>query len=787
MLLYFQKFSLFINKLQIGCKFVATVLFLFPICAFAASSPTLDQKIGQMLMFGFDGSSLKPSDAIVSDITNQRIGGVVLFDYNMKLHNYDKNIKSPQQLRTLTEQLQNYNKGQTPLLIGVDYEGGAVNRLPENLGFPKTITAQDVAKLPNADIEKYAKQMADTISDSGINLVFAPVLDLNINPNNPVIGKLGRSFSDDQANVAAVADIFAKAYSQRNILCTYKHFPGHGSSVTDSHLSFVDVSQTWQTKELLPYKKLLNKADSCELVMTGHLINRQLDPTGLPASLSNKITTDLLRKQLDFKGVVITDDLQMKAITNQYDLEKVVKLAINSGADILLFGNQLADYNPHEAQDIIAIIKKLIANKEISAARIDEAYARIIKLKKIVGADFSLRNQNNKNYKYNEIIPLKKLFDHAGIDHAFPGGCVMAGTLKQTFVKQCFGSYYYHVFIPDNVDNIFDLASMTKVIATTSAVMVLYDEHKINLDDPVVKYLPEFTGKNAAQTAIKKKITIRDLLTHSSGLPADDWVNDLNVSTNERWRILLQTSTVAPRDKVEIYSDVNFETLGKVVEKISGTTLDKFVAEHVFTPLKMEHTFFNPDKKYCPWIIPTSTIAYPIKLDRCHVDDDVAYSLGGVAGHAGLFSTLDDLSVFAKMMLSQGIYNGVQIFKPETVALFTTRANIVPNSSRALGWDTVYNPNSPASFVQHQATAGLYIDPDAFGHTGFTGTSMWISKKYGIYVILLTNKEMPYTNHQRTTLNKYWRQQINSAIWQNLGFTQKNALYVVPHVPELAE
>jgi beta-N-acetylhexosaminidase len=334
-------------------------------------------KIGQMLIMGFDGMTLNADNTIVKAIQAQHIGGVILFDYHFQTKQFNKNIQSPTQLKRLTQQLQSYAKNN--LLIGIDYEGGKVNRLKENVGFPKTHTAAELAFFSEEDIKKYADQMAATLSEVGANLNFAPVLDVNINPNNPAVGQLERSFSSDPEKVSHYANIFSAAFRARNIISTYKHFPGQGSSAGDTHLNCVDVTETWQSIELEPYQALLKNASQA-IVMTAHIINKKLDSDGYPASLSKKMTQDLLREKLHFDGVVVTDDLQMQAITNHYKLEDTVRLAILAGADLLLFGNQLTE-TPLVAENVVELIYQDVVTGKIPIARIEESYQRIVKLK----------------------------------------------------------------------------------------------------------------------------------------------------------------------------------------------------------------------------------------------------------------------------------------------------------------------------------------------------------------------------------------------------------------------
>ncbi|HVT62181.1 MAG TPA: glycoside hydrolase family 3 N-terminal domain-containing protein, partial [Legionellaceae bacterium] len=302
------------------------------IFADAIPEVNLRDKIGQMLLIGFDGKKVTADSEIVKTIQRNNIGGVILFDYDYKRKTYNRNIESPKQVKQLNKDLQyltaegnlHHKRPTLPLLISVDYEGGKVNRLGAQYGFPQTISAAEFGQKNMDEAESIAESMAFTLHDAGFNLNFAPVLDVNVNQDNPVIGKKDRSFSSDAMAVSHYAGIYARHFLNQKIQCVYKHFPGHGSSTKDSHLGFVDVTDTWQSYELLPYHDLLNSNESCGVVMTAHIVNRRLDESGLPATLSYKILTELLRKQLNFKGVIVTDDMQMKAISDNYGLEQAL-------------------------------------------------------------------------------------------------------------------------------------------------------------------------------------------------------------------------------------------------------------------------------------------------------------------------------------------------------------------------------------------------------------------------------------------------------------------------------
>ncbi len=355
------------------------------------SEVSLRDKIGQMLLIGFDGKKVSKHSPIIKIIKKNNIGGVILFDYDYRTKTYDKNIENPQQVKMLNNDLQyfnaqgnlKYNRPQLPLLISVDYEGGKVSRLNEQYGFPPTLSAADVGKKSLKDAEASAEFMAQVLKKAGFNLNFAPLVDVNVNPNNPIIGKKDRSFSSNANLVAKYANVFSRHFLNQKIQCAYKHFPGQGSSTTDSHLGFTDVTDTWSSYELEPYQQLLSSNEVCGMIMTAHIVNRQLDNSGLPATLSHKILTGLLRNQLHYKGVIITDDMQMKAISDNYKLEDALVLAINAGADMIIFGNNLS-VAPQDPKQIIDIIEAKVLSGAISRERINDAYQHIILLKQSI-------------------------------------------------------------------------------------------------------------------------------------------------------------------------------------------------------------------------------------------------------------------------------------------------------------------------------------------------------------------------------------------------------------------
>lgn len=359
-----------------------TVIFIFDI---SCNNPTeihseqvsLDMKIGQILMIGFRGLEVTEDSSIVKDIKACRIGGVILFDRDVSLKSDIRNIQSPSQVKELVRVLKSYASNK--LLVAIDQEGGKICRLKTKYGFPQTVSQQYLGNLNNLDSTRfYAKQTATTLKELGININFAPVVDLNINPENPVIGKIERSFSSDPDIVTNHSSIVIEEHKKQNIICSLKHFPGHGSSTSDSHLGFVDVTSVWTETELEPYRKIISSGNT-DMIMTAHIFNSSLDPQ-YPATLSNNIITGTLRNSLGFKGVVVSDAMDMSAITDHYGLESAIQLSINAGVDIIVFSNNLI-YDNEIAIKVTEIIKNLIAENKISEERINESYERIMNLK----------------------------------------------------------------------------------------------------------------------------------------------------------------------------------------------------------------------------------------------------------------------------------------------------------------------------------------------------------------------------------------------------------------------
>lgn len=369
---------------------VLTILFLIN----ALHAQTLRDKIGQILMVGFyqNGNSM---DTLWVDITQRNLGGVILFG---------SNIQNPIQIQNLTAQLQ--QAAATPLFIATDQEGGYVARLKASNGFANTYSAYTLGTVFNSEdsTRATAAMMAQWLEDSGINMNLAPVVDVNVNPLSPAIGFYERSFSSDPMTVFNHASWFADEFKQKHIVTAVKHYPGHGSAEDDSHLGFTDITETWADSELVPYQQLIGQGYA-DLVMSGHLFNANLDSLH-PASLSYRTITGLLKDSLGFSGAVISDEMLMGAIVNNYSFDQAIELAVNAGTDILLYRTNERN-GLSLVRQVIDIIEQKVNAGAISPDRIDDAYAKVFAIKQGIAAlhdpaarqhiprDFGLRNYPN--------------------------------------------------------------------------------------------------------------------------------------------------------------------------------------------------------------------------------------------------------------------------------------------------------------------------------------------------------------------------------------------------------
>lgn len=313
-------------------------------------------------------------------------------------------------------------------------------------------------------------------------------------------------------------------------------------------------------------------------------------------------------------------------------------------------------------------------------------------------------------------------------DKAFPGCVVLVWKEGKIIYEKPFGHFTYEINSREVQKNtIYDLASLTKVVATTTAAMICYDRKLLSLDDPVTKYIPSFNTNG------KENITIKNLLLHNSGLPAWKKLYGQGLSAEDIIREIYSSELEYKPGTKYVYSDLGMIILGKIIEKVSGTSLDKFCKDEIFVPLEMNSTFFVPSDSIKQYCAPTEKDDYwRMKTLQGEVHDETSSLLGGVAGNAGLFSTAEDISRLITVLMNNGRSGGSEFIKSSTIDMFIKKYS--DESTRALGWDTKSDSGS---------SAGKYFSKNSFGHTGFTGTSIWADPERNLFVVFLTNRVYP--------------------------------------------
>ncbi|WP_339742872.1 glycoside hydrolase family 3 N-terminal domain-containing protein [uncultured Maricaulis sp.] len=348
-------------------------LSLLPASYAFGEAMSLEQRVGQMLLLGFIGSTVDTggADQIAGHLASGRIGGVLFLRHN---------VRSREGVEGLTARFREIDP---TAWMAVDQEGGLVQRLSRDLGYTAIPRALIVAQSDSVEQAKAVySEAADEFVAAGFDLNLAPVADLN-DPENAVIGVHGRSYGNDGETVAAYAAAFIEAYDEAGVVCAIKHFPGHGHSRGDSHAGFVDITDTWSEAELDPFRRLIN-AGEAQLIMGGHLTNRHLDPTGVPITFSAPVIEDLLRGQMGYTGAVMTDDLDMGAIHENYSQREAVLRSIEAGNDIIMLSNSAAP-DPQLPQRVLGWVSEAITEGRLTEARIDQSVARIAALRAVSG------------------------------------------------------------------------------------------------------------------------------------------------------------------------------------------------------------------------------------------------------------------------------------------------------------------------------------------------------------------------------------------------------------------
>jgi beta-N-acetylhexosaminidase len=919
---------------------------------------SLEERVGQMLMVQLPGGFENLRSARMREafrlVADAHVGGFVV------------SLGSPLEIATKLNELQATSR--LPLMIAADLEWGTGMRLWRPSYLPYAVDGGGGTVFPfnmgvAATGDPLHAELAGRITGVearavGIHWIFAPVVDVNSAPANPIVNV--RSYGSDPMQVGLFASSFIRGAHAGGVLTTAKHFPGHGDTDVDSHVSLPTLlvdSATLLNRELCPFRLAISAGVSS--VMLGHIAAPALTQgSTLPASLSPQLATDLLRGQMGFQGIIVTDAMTMGALRDVpgYSPGELVLRAVEAGADVVL--------TPPDAMLAHRALVTAVRSGRIHYTRVDSSVVRILRAKaavglhrerqvavadvsrviaspehEIVAADIAARSITLARDAAS-LLPLdpRTVRDVFVVAYSAPddvrAGAALAAelraiygsgvsfmridertsdavrdsawmrarqaeiTIMATFLMPIsgqghlsvppdaqrlgallraasrrmmvvsFGDPYGPASLPGSdtyllawqprgdaaqraaanaiagrasipgrlpialppapvasgldrpalhyalelaqpedvgmdatlltvvdsiisahIDNgatpgaalavgrggrlvrlngygtidrrpgfpavtdstLFDMASITKVMATTTAVMMLVDDGVLSLDDPVRKHLPEWRGSEA-----KQNVTLRNLLLHNAGLAAYGplW-RELRGRDQYRARITAMSLEYEPGTRT-VYSDFGFILLALIAEQASGRPLDVFLRDRLFGPLGMRDTGFNPlqwpygmmtlaaepvrtpPAPLMPRIAPTEIdTVFRMRHMRGQVHDENAFALGGVAGHAGLFSSARDMAVFAQLLLNRGFYGGRRYIDPATVDLFTRRA--APGSSRALGWDT------PAGM----SSSGSLFSAASFGHTGFTGTSIWIDTEQDVFVVLLTNRVNPTRDNQR--------------------------------------
>lgn len=919
---------------------------------------TLDEKIGQMLMLGVFPGYMPTDDPRYQEMARQirehSIGGFILETRRSPLGIVRGQV-APTVL--LTNEMQRMSK--LPLLFAADFERGTSMREEEGTSFPHNMA---IGATGNADYAYQAGRITALEARAlGVHWVFAPVVDVNINPDNPIINI--RSYGEDPDAVARFSAAFIRGCEENGALATAKHYPGHGDTGTDTHLELATVSADrarLDAVELKPFRAAI--AAGVSSIMTGHIAVPALDPAPVPATLSRPMLTDLLRKEMGFRGIIISDAMSMGGVANQRWAVEAAVEAIEAGGDVVLV--------PPEADATIAWIRRAVQSGRLSEQRIDESVARVLRAKARLGLDLErtvepeainrviakeefvktaqevadravtlLRDDQNalpldprrpprifllavsgdldpypaevlayqlnrrgvdlqtvrvdtkfvraslpgqasavtlpspesydlavlalfvrvadskgtvalppeeaalaeqvlagpkpvitialgspylaqrfpqaktflwtfSNTDVAERAAVRALFGEiaiggrlpvsvpeaaargAGLDRpmletklvdatqenaerlakvfdvmkdgvsqkVFPGGVLAIGLRGQLVALRAFGKFTYDAKAPaDPTDTVFDVASLTKVVSTTTLLMQLVWSRRLELDTPATRYLPEWVQPFDPQEAWKKRVMLRHLLVHSSGLPAYERIFLQAKNKQEILRMVFATPLAYEPGARTVYSDFGMILLGEIIERVTGRSLDVLLREKVLEPLGMNETMFNPPRSWRERIPPTEDDAtFRKRLMQGEVHDENAWVMGGVSGHAGLFSTAPDLARFCQMILNEGLYDHRRVVNRWVLREFLTPQKTSEGPGRALGWDVRAEGSS----------GGNYLSAQSVGHTGFTGTSIWIDPERQLFVVLLTNRVHPTRENQKI---REFRPRLHDAVVEALG------------------
>ena len=712
-LFFFFQFSIF-NFLQGQSRWVDSVM----------NTLSLEERIAQLMVVRVP---LDMDDSQAADfsktMSGYKVGGVCFF------------VGTAERQAAMTQRFQKDAK--VPLLVCIDGEWGLGMRLKDMYSFPRNAVFGQLDHYADSIVYRMGEEIGRQCRMMGIHINFAPVVDINSNPKNPVIGT--RSFGIDRERVSQLGIMYTLGQQSQGVMAVAKHFPGHGDTDKDSHLELPVINHSREyidTIDTYPFKRLIKAGVGG--VMVAHLQVNAYDKQR-PSSLSPVIVTDLLKKKLGFDGLVITDGIDMKGVTNTYGGGQAELAAIRAGNDIILL--------PPDVPQSIKTISEAAQNDKELREQIDYHCRRVLEAKyKLVLPyikDKIVVPGDDRRAACDEIVAELNLHLDRRIDSvvnnaiaakAMPGCQIVVLHKGRKILDRTYGHLTYDKGA-DTVtrQTLYDLASVTKVCATTLAVMKLVDIGKLKIDDRLSKYLPYLKGTD------KEHITIKQAMSHCARLKAFDsyWQKASDYDG------ILQLVVATPLLKKEgmVYSDLGFMLLSDVVRHVSGKPLDRFVEEHFYHPMGLIHTVFNPIAMLGPMhslhaIAPTEIDSIR-GLIRGTVHDPNAFAMGGVSGHAGLFSNAEEVAALMQMLLDGGVYKGHRFLKQKTVETFTSRHYAKQNNRRALGFDKqLFNPSGNAQVCKEASQA-------SFGHTGFTGTMVWVDPEYDLVYVFLSNRVHP--------------------------------------------
>lgn len=932
---------------------------------------SFEERLGQLFMVAaYSNKNDSHKQEIAKLINEQQLGGLIFFQ------------GGPVRQAELTNYYQSISK--TPLFIAMDAEWGISMRLDSVMAFPKAMT---LGALPEEElIYEMGKEVARQFKEMGMHINFAPVVDVNSNPKNPVIGY--RAFGEEKRLVARKSIAYMKGLQDHGVMANAKHFPGHGDTETDSHYSLPLIKHSEnriKDIDLYPYRELIQ--EDLMSVMVAHLYIPSLDSDKNKATtLSKYVVTDLLKKQMNFNGLVFTDALNMKGVSSFYKPGEVDLLALQAGNDILLYSQDVPKAK--------AMIIQAIAEGKISQQEIDDRIIKVLKAKYWAGLHERKKIDTKKlverlggpstellieklyaeamtvTSNKNELLPLKNLdllnmasltiggegkvfqnklskygkFDHfeipkgsdsaslksieeklspyntlvvglmgvtnsttrefginpsdinlisqlgqeknvitvlfgnsyaakflngvpynilafenndftqrlapeiifggrdakgilsvsvsenllmgsggylkglnrlsytlpesQGMDSrelskidevmekaiakkAMPGGVVLVAHKGKVVFEKAYGYYDYQKSQKVTTETIYDLASITKVLATTQMVMFLEERGLIEMNKPISRYLPELKNTN------KGGMILSDIMAHEAGLvafiphyaktvEAGSWKKEyyqdkpdvryamavsndmygINSLKDSLWRWTVDSNVKSPesgsRRHSYVYSDLTMYLMQAVVERIVNQPMDEFMDHNFYGPLGLYTMGFNPTRKFLVSdIAPTEEdVTFRKRMVQGFVHDPGAAMYNGVAGHAGLFGKANDLAVMMQMMLQGGEYGGVNLFKEKTIQEFTKRQS--SQSRRGWGWD---KPNVEKG---NGGSAGDLAPKSTFGHTGFTGTCVWADPDNDLIYVFLSNRVHPDANNN-ILLKDGVRTQVHDIIYKSFG------------------